>query len=154
MKKIFLITIIIILSLTEGFAQKHNRMERIRSFKAAFLTEKLDLSPEEAEKFWPVYNAYSDKVFQLKIADIRKEQHKIREKGGIDALTEDEAQNYLNILIKNEKELTNLKLKLFKDLKKILTPKKILLLYQAEHDFNRRLLEEYRRKHGSRRSSH
>lgn len=30
--------------------------ERIRSLKIAFVTEKLALTPEESEKFWPVYN--------------------------------------------------------------------------------------------------
>jgi len=82
--------------------------------------------------------------------ELRKEQNKIREKGGINALSDQEAKNYLQILIKNEKQLTNVKLRLFSDLKKILPPKKILLLHQAEHDFNRKLLEEYRRKHSSR----
>jgi hypothetical protein len=150
MKKTLLITFIFTLSLFTVFAQHRGKRERIKAFKTAFITERLDLSPEEAEKFWPVYNQYTENIYRLKVVELRKEQNKIREKGGINALSDQEAKNYLQILIKNEKQLTNVKLKLFSDLKKILPPKKILLLHQAEHDFNRKLLEEYRRKHSSR----
>ncbi len=150
MKKLFLLTFIFTLSITSALAQHHDRKERMRAFKTAFITERLDLSPKEAEKFWPVYNKYSESLYNLKVVELRKKQMKIREKGGIDALTDQEAKDYLQVLINNEKELTDIKLKLFNDLKKILPPKKILLLYQAEHDFNRKLLEEYRRKHAAR----
>lgn len=30
--------------------------ERVKSLKIAFVTEKLALTPDESEKFWPVYN--------------------------------------------------------------------------------------------------
>jgi len=153
MKKIFLITIFFTLSISSAFAQHRHggNKERIRAFKTAFITERLDLSPKEAEKFWPVYNKYTESLYNLKIVELRKEQMKIREKGGINALTDQEAGDFLQILVKNEKKQSDIKLKLFNDLKKILPPKKILLLYQAERDFNRKLLEEYRRKHAARR---
>ena len=30
--------------------------ERLESFRIQFITKKLDLTPAEAEKFWPLYN--------------------------------------------------------------------------------------------------
>ena len=36
--------------------QRKKVFERIQSEKIAFLTNALDLNPEEAQKFWPVYN--------------------------------------------------------------------------------------------------
>jgi hypothetical protein len=38
------------------------RREQIESMKIAFLTKRLDLTPEEAKKFWPVYNQYSEEL--------------------------------------------------------------------------------------------
>lgn len=35
---------------------------RIESLKIAFITRKLELTPEEAQKFWPVFNKYSDEL--------------------------------------------------------------------------------------------
>jgi ssDNA-binding replication factor A large subunit len=36
--------------------------ERIEPLKIAYITKRLDLSPEEAQKFWPIYNQYSDEL--------------------------------------------------------------------------------------------
>lgn len=40
--------------------------EKIQALKIAFITQKLDLTTEEAQKFWPVYNQYDDEVKDLK----------------------------------------------------------------------------------------
>lgn len=45
---------------TASAQEKNNhkdRWEKYKSEKVAFITTKLDLTPQEAEKFWPVYNA-------------------------------------------------------------------------------------------------
>ena len=63
MKTYFLIALLSI-----GFAvqaQHNDREEQIASLRVAFLTKKLDLSPTEAQQFWPVYNAYSDQISDL-----------------------------------------------------------------------------------------
>ena len=35
--------------------------ERIQAFRIAFFTEKLELTPEESQAFWPLYNEYQEK---------------------------------------------------------------------------------------------
>ena len=35
---------------------------RIEALKIAYITNKLNLSTEEAQKFWPIYNKYMDEV--------------------------------------------------------------------------------------------
>src|SRR6187431_2294722 len=42
------------------------KREQIKAMKVAFLTTELDLSSSEAEKFWPLYNTYDDKLFELR----------------------------------------------------------------------------------------
>jgi hypothetical protein len=39
---------------------------RIEALKIAFLTKKLNLSTEEAQKFWPIYNSYIKEVRQTR----------------------------------------------------------------------------------------
>jgi hypothetical protein len=41
------------------------RAEKIQALKIAFITQKLDLSIDEAQKFWPVYNHYESDMKQL-----------------------------------------------------------------------------------------
>ena len=46
-----------------AYSQRDGKMqERIKAQKVAFITERLDLSSKEAQKFWPIYNAFEDKV--------------------------------------------------------------------------------------------
>jgi peroxiredoxin family protein len=42
-----------------SYAQPAAREERIENLKIAFITEKLDLSVEESQRFWPLYNAFN-----------------------------------------------------------------------------------------------
>jgi len=42
------------------------KREQIKAMKVAFLTTELDLTSSEAEKFWPLYNTYDDKQFELR----------------------------------------------------------------------------------------
>ena len=85
MKKIFITLLIIMFGLSNLVAQGERR-EKLKAYKTAFITEKLELTPAEAEKFWPVYNNYENKVHQLKFENIRNEHRKIRDKGGIDIM--------------------------------------------------------------------
>jgi hypothetical protein len=39
--------------------------ERIEALRIAFISQQLNLSPAEAEKFWPVYNAYRAEIEAL-----------------------------------------------------------------------------------------
>ncbi len=41
------------------------RAEKIQSLKIAFITQKLQLTPDEAQKFWPVYNQYDKEVHSI-----------------------------------------------------------------------------------------
>src|SRR5574344_1415527 len=51
--------------------KKPRRWNEIMSQKVAFVTQKLQLTPEEAEKFWPVYNAASEEVWKASKKTLR-----------------------------------------------------------------------------------
>ena len=44
---------------------EETRAEKIQSLKIAFITQKLQLTPDEAQKFWPVYNQYDKEVHSI-----------------------------------------------------------------------------------------
>lgn len=64
MKKLF--TILFISVFVNSFAQQPvteqppQRMSNLQGLKIAYITKELDLSPAEAQKFWPVYYNYID----------------------------------------------------------------------------------------------
>jgi len=123
--------------------------ERMKAFKTAYITDELDLSVEEAEKFWPVYNQYDKKMYKLKVERGRKDRRRIKEVGGPENLSDEEASNIIFGMLNSEKEASVTREEMYTELSKILTPAKLLALYQAEMNFNKRLLHEYRKRKGN-----
>ena len=44
------------------------RKEKVEALKRSFYSEKLELTPAEAEKFWPIYNEFAKKEQEMKKA--------------------------------------------------------------------------------------
>ncbi len=69
MKRIFTLAAIVIASVSTVFAQNQPKDEgwkdRIKAEKIAFITTDLNLTPEEAQVFWPVYNKYNTQKAEL-----------------------------------------------------------------------------------------
>ncbi len=48
---------LILLSLSLGLRAQENRYDKIKVLKVGFITEQLQLTADQAEVFWPIYNA-------------------------------------------------------------------------------------------------
>lgn len=125
------------------------KKEQIKALKVAFLTTELELTSSESEKFWPVYNAFDDKQFELKHLKMRAFMGRMDD-NAMDKMSEKEANSFLNQMESNEDELYMLRKKFITTLKGILPATKIIKLRKSEEDFNRKLLQQYRDK-GNRR---
>jgi len=121
------------------------KKEQIKALKVAYITSELDLTPDEAAKFWPLYNAFEDKQ-----QEIRKQKMKAfidrKDDNSLDKLTEKEATTMLNQMESTEDELYQLKKKFIANLKSVLPATKILKLKKAEEEFSKKLLQQYRDK--------
>ena len=138
--------LLLFVSLT-AFAQPRFRqkLEQIKTLKVAYITDELELTPDEAAKFWPVYNAYDDKQKELRQEKIRSYLNRM-DGEDINKLSEKEASTFLNQMEETEDELYLLRKKFIANLKGILPVKKIIKLKKAEEGFNRKLLRQYRDK--------
>jgi hypothetical protein len=60
MKNWILVTGLVILGSGYSLAQGRpaEAAQRVRAMKVAFITERMNLTPEEAEKFWPLQKAF------------------------------------------------------------------------------------------------
>lgn len=141
--KYFFIILSFVLLTPELFAQDGERFERVQTIMVAHITKSLDLSKEEAEKFWPVFNVFSKKEFELRSTH-RKIIRQLNLK--IDDLSDkDIAENNLK-LDKIREELYQNENDLYKQLKGILSEKKILKLKFARENFQKHLLEQLRQR--------
>ncbi len=143
--KLQIITIFLLFQSLLGNAQ-NTENENIRALKVVFITEQLELSSKEAEKFWPIYNLYSGKEFNLRIIETRKLRQQIVKSGGINAISDSEADDILKKLLNIENEITANKNEMYLKLKPIISSKKLLKLQIAEIEFNKKVLEELRKK--------
>lgn len=129
------------------FLQAQDRNEhhdKIKAYKVAYITEKLDLSESEAQKFWPIYNDFSEKMMELHREERFKIKKRISDLGGIEKLSESEAKEILDKINSVEKQRIELKTTFSKKIVKFLSYKKMLTLEVAEHEFNRKLLRKLR----------
>jgi hypothetical protein len=146
LKKLFPILFLFLSFNFYGQSEKFKeKKEQIKAMKVAFLTTELDLSSSEAEKFWPIYNAFDDNQFELRHQKM-KSYYKRMKDSELDKLSEKEATTLLNQIENSEEELFNLRKKFSQNLKEILPSVKILKLKKAEEDFNRKLLQQYKEK--------
>jgi hypothetical protein len=146
LKKIFPI---LILFISFTFYAQGERMrekkEQIKALKVAFLTTELNLTTNEAEKFWPIYNTFDDKQFELRHQKMKAFMKRM-EDNSIDKMSEKDASLFLNQMESTEEELFLLRKKFISTLKGILPATKIIKLKKSEEDFNRKLLQQYRDK--------
>lgn len=138
MKK--LLTLLVVCIGLSTFAQSRTEMrERIKAQKVAFITEKLSLTTSEAEKFWPLYNAFEVTENNIRRNDFRVIKQAMRKNPD---MPEAEANKFLEQLITAEEKMHKAKVKLITDLKGVISSKKIIKLKRAEDEFNRELLKK------------
>ncbi|TXE10670.1 sensor of ECF-type sigma factor [Gelidibacter salicanalis] len=142
MKKTIIILCVALTSWS-SFSQHSEKREKIRSLKVAFITERLGLTETEAQKFWPIYNAYESKK------DEQRRMGYDKHKQISEDMTEAQAKAMLKDLIAFEKEREHMRSNYIESLLKVMPAKKIIKLKFAEEEFNRKMLHEYKKRHSN-----
>lgn len=139
MKRINIYMILFFLAASVPGGAQNPNMERLNAYKIAFITRKLDLTTQEAEKFWPAYNEFQDKRFLIQQ---NRQQINRSINQSSNALSDKEltelGDKWVNLDIDESALLKDFHNKL----KSILPPLKIIRLYQAEAQYRQQLLNE------------
>lgn len=117
--------------------------QRMKVEKITFIANQLELTPQEAQNFWPVYNEYEQKKFK-----IEKEKHilEIKSKSPQDTIPLKEFQELCMKYVSLAEQETAMLETYNKQLLKILPADKVLKLYFSERKFRSHMLQEYRRR--------
>jgi hypothetical protein len=121
MKRLLLLYGLICMMCVSGICQNG---EKLASIKIAYLTKQLNLSPEEAERFWPVYNKYTE--------EIRKTR--------LDAIGNKEDE------IVTEEKIVNIRKRYNNDFSRALPPDKVNLFFRSEKQFGNFVQREMERR--------
>ena len=141
MKKIYTIalTIVTLFLCAASFGQNRNSgrdwHSKMKAEKIAFLTDAMDLSPAEAEKFWPVYNKMAGEQKDALTASIKafKNLSNALKTDADDASIKTLTKLYLDA----NKTFQELEGKYLEDFLKVLPAKKVAKLFLSEEKFRR-----------------
>lgn len=117
-----------------GQGSKQARMSQIENAKIAYITEKISLTQDQAQRFWPVYNEYSSKRREL--------HHTMRKLRTDDQNTLSDAQikeNLLKVLALRQQEV-DLEKDYFTKFQKVLSIRQVGNLFRAESQFTKEVL--------------
>lgn len=119
-------------------AQKQDNYKMLQQKRVEFLITKLNLTVEESQKFWPLYNEYYEKKHDLSIENrARFGDHEHLLQG-----TEEDYLKALNGLFDYKTKQEQLFQTYYKKYLQVLSAEKVYQLYRYEEDFNKMLLRQ------------
>lgn len=130
----------------KGKGDRKEKREELEAQKVAFITTKLELTTEESEKFWPVYNERESELKTVR-KDIRE---KVKEGKDLDSLSDADVKKMMEDVIKLKKQELDIEEKYNKKFQEVLPVKKVAKLHWAERKFNEEVLRAWKEKKGDR----
>lgn len=126
----------------------HGRSTEIEAYKVSYMKEKLELTPEEAKIFWPIYNSWTAEQSALR-QERREKMISFRKSTEIENLSDTEVQTLIMNEFNFKQRDLNIERKYYNKLKTSLPIKTVGKYYRAQETFKRELLSRYRDGRGS-----
>ena len=150
MKKGLIILIIALAIPVLRLSAQNQNFEKFSTYKVGFFTKKINLTSEEAERFWPVYNDYQKQKSQIQ----REKIMIIRDFNQNEStLSDNQLAEMGDKLIKYIADESSLAVSFHKKVKEILPPEKVIRYYQAENQYKIQLLKELQENRQQRRGN-
>jgi len=116
---------------TIGLQAQPSPKEKVESMRVAFITNRLELTPEQSKQFWPIYNSYRHDLAQLRRNFFPNDE-------GADAHLDADRQ------LEFEQRKLDLKKQYKPQFEQVLGKAKLNKLVTAEEDFKRLLIQTMR----------
>jgi len=151
MKKLLLIVLLPVILFSLSFAQDNKKdpgqqmYENLKAERISFLAPKLNLTPAEAQTFWPVYNEYEKKRWDIQGKRLNFER---TPSFNLTSQTDEELGKITKSYIESFEMEGDLRKEYHKKFTQILPLRKVVQIYKAENDFKEFLLKKYSPKWG------
>ncbi len=130
------ITILMITMLGVGvFAQNSRAKEKIESARIGLITERLGLTPDQAERFWPLYHEY-----RMQNIDAGKQYRMLRADIGPKQASDDESRRMVELELELKQRRLDLEKEYSKKILEVISTQQVVSLRKAERDFRGILL--------------
>ena len=137
MKKILIVALF--LSGFTAFAQNNNQQDaraKLEAARIALISERLGLTPDQAQQFWPIYNEYAEqrRSIQQEFRDARKGMD-------INNLTEEQGRALVQARMEGKQRQLNLESKYSDRLMDVINNRQLMALKKAEDDFRAMIIK-------------
>jgi|GEM_PF-133605 len=122
--------------------QPEDPQKKIESLKSAYLTQELKLSPDEAKKFWPVYQQYQTQMEQLAEQRRQNQLNRNQMKHPSDAQIDQSLDRDFRL----QQQALQLREQYRNRFRQVIPSQKVMQFYKSEKDFNMKLVRELRRR--------
>ncbi|NQZ77893.1 MAG: hypothetical protein HRT61_17575 [Ekhidna sp.] len=136
--KTLLSTVAVIVAIS-CFGQRPKALEKIEAAKIALITERLELTPQQAEKFWPIYREYG-----VERKEVRRDFNQARKNFDPNTATEEENKKMLEMATQVKERQLKLEREYSDRILKVITTRQLNNLRKAENDFKEMLLRRIR----------
>jgi hypothetical protein len=118
-----------------GTAGKGRRLGQLENAKIAFITTRVSLTQDQAQKFWPLYNEFSDRR-----RDLNRTTRLLR-RDVTEGMTDQQIRdNFTQSFTMRQQEL-NLEKEYFDKFQKVISLRQVAQLFQAERDFTKEVIK-------------
>lgn len=142
MKKISLIIIVLISSLTSLLAQRPEGQqydkEKLDAARVAFITNRLDLKADQAEKFWPIFNQYNEDRGKLMA------QISVINRSSLEEITDSQAKEMIKERLSLQQQLLDKEKVFMEEVTKAITSVQAMKLGGVSREFTRQVYRMHR----------
>jgi len=134
----YFITIICIVLIFPLYAQQsnqHEMQEKIKAARIGMITERLNLTPEQAQKFWPLYNEFTGKK-----REVRRELNQALKNVDRENATEQEMRDLVELRLHVKQKELDLERLYSSRLLNVISTEQLVRLSKAESDFRQKVL--------------
>jgi len=118
--------------------------QKIESLKADYLNQQLKLSPDQAQRFWPLYRQYQQQMAAL----ARQRRQNQLSRNQLNHPSDAQVDQSLDRDFKLQQQALQLREQYRQKFRQVIPSEKVMQFYKSEKDFNMKLVRELRRRDG------
>ena len=121
--------------------QRDRIKDKVKAQRVAYITQELELSETEAQKFWPIYNTYQAEIEQLRASlDLKPRRD----------MTDKEAEDMMMAMLDGRSKEIDIQKKYIQKMKTAVSAKKIALLFKVEREFKEKVISNIKERRKNR----
>jgi len=135
----FLVSTIVVIG--QDGQQRERIKDKVKAQRVAYITQELELSETEAQKFWPIYNTYQSEIEQLRASLDLKPRRDMSDK---------EAEEMMMAMLDGRSKEIDIQKKYIQKMKTAVPAKKIAMLFKVEREFKEKVISNIKERRKNR----